>query len=504
MKNHHQYSIQEDVPQENQEDASLELNTEPPSTQENQIISDQPIHYSEKPADWSCKVLAASGLIFFVVGSVISHLYAKYEPSIAEKYSPGSFQYISANLKTDPILDLQIIEHRSSCPSGLETLALNTWPGTVSGCLCDNEGLVALTCQKRNSPQCQIDVPATPPLNMYEWNGDIWCGKRAVLGKDYVKKTACPEGYKECYPGGCFLNSIKDCPITHVEISSTETTNSQKLSKASADGKDRYLILTRKQGGMPLIDLKITQNDIPCFDQNAFPTTEKAFIYPLINGAERDSCGQYGLDSHFSIKLDSQSSYETFTQNSFPKTVMELPHFETNAQRTQSVLSWKAKMKTARNDACLDLDPRYESLKIETSRWDTSGGLIILNDIATGISFMIIIIAYRCGGMEFLISGKWILFCIHLSFQTCLIAVAHFFRFVDVYKTVKSGLEYFAAYDSLGCFPEGQGNILISGFLVILKNLDICYWLSLTLFTGAGIHIFLWIVCCIRCCFLKK
>jgi len=65
MKNHHQYSIQEDVPQENQEDASLEVNAEPASTQENQVISHQPIYHLEKPADWSCKVLAASGLIFF-------------------------------------------------------------------------------------------------------------------------------------------------------------------------------------------------------------------------------------------------------------------------------------------------------------------------------------------------------------------------------------------------------------------------------------------------------
>jgi len=429
------------------------------------------------------------GLIFSVLGFLIIILISIYELrlSLMPELSPGPFQYISENLKADPILDIQILDNESSCPLGFEPLVLNTWPGTLDGCLCQNGALVASTCQQLNSQQCKSDIPSTNPVDMHAWRGSIWCGKRAVLENDYIKKAVCPSENKECYPGGCF---IKDCPITKVEISSTQTNN--KLSKQGSDGKERYIILTRTQGEMPLIAFKITPNDMPCFDQNVLQSP----IYPLLNVTEKENCGKYGLDSSFSVGLDSQSSYQSFIENSFPQNIMDLPHFQTNSQQSQSILSWRIKMKTAQKEYCFDFNAEYLSTSIEALNSYT-GHFLLLSSL-TGAFLVFFLSSCRFAlrfyeNFDFKCTARELHFRAGLSLLIYFLVLLQFIKLNSLYKAIKSDQEYLQKYKSLGCFVEGQSGVVISDYLGILKIVENSHWLSLVLFTLNSLLIVLWV-----------
>ena len=186
--------------------------------------------------------------------------------------------FMSANLKADPIMDIQLVEKGSNCSLGFEPLKLATWPGTIQGCLCESGELYGSSCKEINSPKCMTDIPKTSSIDMYEWADHILCTRRAVLGADYIRKAECPSEYKECYTGGCFL---KECPITQVEI------NSQG-----------EFVFNKSQGELPIINVQITLGDIPCFTQKPFSQTIKSSSYDLA-AIKENSCDKYGRYSKF-------------------------------------------------------------------------------------------------------------------------------------------------------------------------------------------------------------
>jgi len=488
-QNQNQYIPQED------EDASFEqADSQPVISQERQKRANE-----IKNMPWTYpSTFALCHFIFslFSLAMIIPTSFDKFYYNFKDKSTPGVFQYMSANLKTDPIMDIQILDQHSSCPSGFELLTLSTWPGTVAGCLCYNEGLLGKTCQQANSSQCQIDIPGTSPINIYKWRGSIWCVKRAVLGTDYLKKTVCPEGYKECYPGACF---IKDCPITRVKISSTGTAN--KLSKVGPDGKERFLEFTKSRG-MPLIDFDITPNAIPCFDQNAFTATRDSFIYPLLKGAKRDSCGDYGLDSHLSIMLDSQNSSELYLENSFPQSIVDLPHFQMNANKAQSVLSWRVKMGTARNDQCFEINPEYTNLSAQTVDSSREKIKFIESLVAACYGLTLVLFAFnlffysnfglKLCALDFLSLSRL------SSFSISVLCVIQFAIINDLHKAAKITSEYLGEYNSLECFEGEQVDLAINNHIKIFDHLDICYSESLLFLVYNSILIALWISYFIR------
>jgi len=424
-------------------------------------------------------------------------------PSEESTLSPGTFQFMSSNLMADPIMDLKIVEQGSSCPAGLEPLTLSTWPGIVAGCFCENQGLLDSTCKVANSKEtkfpgrCDIDIPKISPIKMHHWGGSTWCGKRALLGTDYVKKTACPKGYYECYPGGCF---VQDCPITHVELSPIGTTN--KLSKAGADGKERYLILTRKQGEMPLIDFHITPNDVPCFNQQAFDRPANTYVYPLLDIFDKDGCGKYGLDTHFSTKLDSQSSNQVFAENSFPKNVLDLPHFEEISSQTLSVLSYQVRMKTAKQDSCLNMSPEYTNnvLKpldhlLKPFRDFLAFQRFAIRTFIFLIGFLFAIRKFQKKLTFTVLFNDDSLFSISFFMYPCQVIIQMILFFALFFLNgVRTARVYLEVYDSLGCFLEGQGNQAVSDHWTILKNVEICRWLLVSCFILNIVAFLFWIL----------
>lgn len=178
--------------------------------------------------------VAIFSMLFFYILS-LPFLYASmYQEKPYIEDIRGAIESMAANLKADPIMDLKIIDRKATCPSGFEPLKLTTWHGTKAGCHCENGDLFDHPCGNHQAQKCKT-IPATFPIDIYEQDGKIWCGKRAVLGIDYVIKAECPSELKESYAGGCFIGG--DCPITKVEVSSVGEFDA---------------ILTKTQGELPL------------------------------------------------------------------------------------------------------------------------------------------------------------------------------------------------------------------------------------------------------------
>lgn len=49
----------------------------------------------------------------------------------------GVINYIDRNLKSDIIIDLQIVDDDEDCGTNYSPLAIGEWPGTIKGCNCN-------------------------------------------------------------------------------------------------------------------------------------------------------------------------------------------------------------------------------------------------------------------------------------------------------------------------------------------------------------------------------
>jgi len=382
------------------------------------------------------------------------------------------FQWMSASLKADPIMEIQIMDEKSTCPSGFQPLKLGHWPGTVAGCLCNNGDLYGSSCSKVNSESCKTDIPSTYPAEMYEWDDSIWCVKRAVHGTDYLRKAECPSEYKECYPGGCFK---EECPITKLEIASTGPAANK------FNNKDQYLALTRTQGELPVIDIQMTFGDIPCFTRDLFNQTLKNFSYPL-SADKENQCDKYGLDSHFSTRLASQTAYDSFSQNSFSYSVMHLPYFEENAKTTRAVLSSTVRMKTVKHDYCLDIDetPIQDYLQtafsLKASFLDLTVALVLFIRI-TSILIILCSCARRSRPKLFENSSRLIKDLFQLSviaYIPLIPKLAWSYYTQQVFFRMKGSFE---KYETLGCFEGGQGSLVVHDYLEFLNSLEGDSWI---------------------------
>ena len=403
-------------------------------------------------------------LFFFIVdlGPLFAFLYDYVKEIPFTKEIRGSLEFMSANLETDPIMDIQIIDKKSNCPSGFEPLKFSIWNGTVPGCLCENGDLVDSSCRNDQFEACQT-VPGTFPIEISELDSLIWCGKRAVLGVDYVKRAECPAGYKECYAGGCFLKG--DCPITQVEVASIgEATKKFNLSK------DKYLMLTRKQGELPLINIQITPNDIPYFNQNLNAKTSSYKLSVL----KENGCDKYGFDEKFSTRLDSLSTFDAYSQNNFRYSTMNLPYFEQYSKNTISVLSWRTRMFTLKNDHCLNLDEKVIQSSIKAFDRSFPSDNMIFGGLITHFVILLFFGIDRClttSDRFFKSLEKASLIpTIRYSALFYLPLALSFFRSIGDYRELKVTKGYFEEFDSLGCFGEGQGSMVIRDYLEILQK----------------------------------
>jgi len=422
-------------------------------------------------------------VLFYIVDLVPLYLFTA-ELLSDVTYTPhirGALEFMSINLKADPIMDIKIIDKKSACPSGFEPLKLSTWPGTVAGCLCENGDLFSSPCDKAQSEKCHT-VPGTHAVDIYEINNSIWCVKRAVPDQEYVKKMDCPAGYKECYVGGCFVG---DCPLTKIEISSNGA-----------------LVLAKTQGELPLVDIKATPNDVPCFNQDFSPNSPgENSLYKLLITKE-NGCGKHGLDNISSQKLNTKSIFDSYTQNSYRYSVMNLPYYEKYAKNTMSVMSWRTRIMTAKNDYCLTLDEKLlrDSIKMFSHSFPSEE--VIFNAVIAHVMvFLMIVLCRFCCGCCISNSDEFFRGLSRSGVSTFRVLGMFYIPIlircvvrIDDYRQLKVLTKYFEEFNLLGCFGEGQGSLVIHDYLEILKMGEYQYlmFFGLTISYGIPILIFCW------------
>jgi len=259
----------------------------------------------------------------------------------------GALQYISFNLDAAPIMELQLADKGSTCPTGLSSLSIGTWSGTVWGCSCPS-ALKREVCRYSESKSCSLVFPYAE-RSLYDWRGSIWCGRRAEIGTELVEKKTCPTGYMQCSPGICVVNT-GSCPITSLSVSSKTSSN------LFGDSSGKYLTVQSTLGEDPLIDITISPNSVPCFSDGYYNTGDTE-TYILLRDRET-GCLKYGLDSEYSIELDQKTQYNVFSvDNSFSTTLFSLlVGYKDITQNTNAVLSSRKRIGVTNSDSCLTFD----------------------------------------------------------------------------------------------------------------------------------------------------
>jgi len=430
--------------------------------------------------DQAARIAISLIIIFYIIGLGPLYVFTNdwwYEKSHIGEIR-GALESMAGNLIADPIMDIQIIGKESTCPDDFQPLKLGIWHGTVTGCLCENGEILSSPC---SSKKCK-KIPRAHPVEIYELDELIWCGKRAVLGADYVKKAECPSGYNECYPGGCFKG---ECPVTKVEVASTG-----EAAHRFGKSKEKYITLAREQGELPLINIQMTPNDLPCFNKNLYAKSS----YYNLSSVKPNGCDGYGFDSHFSKQLDdSLSTFDSFTQDLFRYSVMNLPDFEKEFKKTTSVLSWRTRMMTHKNDYCLNLDEVFiqNSIKTFNQSFISFGGF--LNPLLAHLGVLLacaIIFCYSCFAKQSCFGDLKELLTVGIA-QVLLgnysPLVFKAFSHYDDYGEFKLMRNYFIKFDSLECFGGGQGSSVISDYLEILAKGDSNYLMFFGLLISNGL-----------------
>jgi len=400
-----------------------------------------------------------------ILGAGVS-LYMKqvtFKATMQESSLLKPLQFMSANLKADPILDVQI-GVAGPCPVGYQIIKLGIWPEGIAGCLCENGDLYRTSCAEVNSPQCNTELPRSFRTKLYEWKGWFWCAKRAVQGTDFVKKAECPPNYKECYPGGCFLG---DCPVTGIVSSSTITRVNE-----SPYGS---LILEKAQGKSPLINVQLTLGETPCDIREV--ESYKASV------AKEYECDTYGLNQQVRTRIDEQTAYSSYLDNLFPYSIMRLRSFVGNDNAISSILSSITRMKTANIDYCLDIDEKAinDFLEVIPNKINLACFVLVFLLKLKVIVSIIRALAPNSPTKLFKDSFGLIKTLCVLNIVALTVVIIMLLNLACVYIWFKTAREYFEEYSSLGCFIGGAGDAVVNDYLKILKSANVGSWVHFAL-----------------------
>ena len=420
-------------------------------------------------------VIATLSIIIVIM---VMHFNSK---GITLRTSSSALTHISGNLNSEPIMDIK--PGHIHCVGGYSAIMIKMWSGTSYGCACGRGSLHSGSCGKyeRFCPH----VKGIGAIPMYGWRDSFWCVKRAKLGKDYLKVTDCPSGYRSCSPSICMLSSL-DCPLTSVTLTSNSVNaDSQQY------GSSHYITTYRVDGDAPLIDISVTENGIPCFspDQTAKGPTRS---YPLLIN-QADGCGRYGFDSQNSFWLDQRTEFALLNDNKFPQGVFHLPWYVDNLKGTVSYLSGRTRMPVNNKNFCQSMDSKTVNKltkavkKLNVAVTATSITAIVIHSmLILALIFMFIGIScqYSCKGFT---RGKdsraWtytFLICVFVEIILFMIMVI----LVSVFRiTISEYRAYFMRYKEENCFTEGPAPLVIDDLDVIIEDIPMKFLkLSVALF----------------------
>ena len=152
-------------------------------------------------------------IIVFLTSLIILSIHELDNPSSA-KEAHSLLKYMKTNLETNPIINILPYSTSSPCPNDYEKVSVGNFPGTNSGCLCQDDNEVHTRAYCLINSDCKYTV-GIDSNREYIWRGENLCVKRLKNWK-ITSKSCSSLGMKDCYNGFCINGNI--CPISQVII----------------------------------------------------------------------------------------------------------------------------------------------------------------------------------------------------------------------------------------------------------------------------------------------
>lgn len=240
-------------------------------------------------------------IIHFVQYVYRAHL---YDYKIA-----GILYGVFGKFTLQPINEIEVTS-TGNCSAGFELAGLGSWPGTVIGCNCPGVDIVQGACTS-NANGCK-EINFFLSIDYKTWEGVTFCLKRNQQLSYFANPATCPTGQIRCGPFLC-VSEAEPCPLNDVRVISTATPVPSGYTNQSINS-NLNLITSSTSGGDPVVDLKISLYDKPCFDPESMPSSRTKKPYVLSRLPE-SGCGEHGELSH-SLNVDDTSITSILTENS--------------------------------------------------------------------------------------------------------------------------------------------------------------------------------------------
>lgn len=338
-------------------------------------------------------------------------VYMGRETQISIGESRATLDYVQTNTNAKPIASVLI--KPSPCDAGYETKAIGTFQGLRQGCSCEANTIFIEGPTNQCAQEGCASVPATPSSVLYFWgNSNYVCIKRSNDVR-YVNKgdTTCPSGYRRCSSQTC-IGQKESCPYVDLRIVSKQSglvratplenvvanhlethqgQDSARLNPPPAgysvpdgygvepgaapfkDVQNKDKILVGKLGseteeGDLISDITVSISGVPCVSpiENVVRVGGTEFDLEVAN---REGCGDFGVDDSFSKQIDQQDEKSTYITNKI-NTPEAFDKFLSQNKET-AILVARRKISAANIVACQqvasdklkDIDSIYSTMK---------------------------------------------------------------------------------------------------------------------------------------------
>jgi len=227
------------------------------------------------------------------------------------------------------------------------------------------------------------------------------------------------------------------------------------------------------EGESPMIDVRITPNNISCFGVESFARGPVP-MYILMKANEW-GCSKYGLDDGYSFLLDSQKQKELFYQNDFPLSVLDLRDYRYVYEHTDAILSYRKRLDVAEKEFCLNIDTGLLEKASKTMHdlqkymsGTSLAGLIIQSILCGWVIFWLLPFLFCCGPFNELLSkflGQfWLGISLILGLMVFIDLIVMFGAMTYYRGRMLEVKNYFVEIEEMGCFLDGKAESVVNDY----------------------------------------
>ena len=294
-----------------------------------------------------CKWLSCISLLFYLlVAGICLGMLENHLKAMENLFSDSltlSLNNFPRNVKSLPIMDIELKNLTQNCSKGYEEVVLGVWKGTKPGCY-NSSGAFPTLLEGACPSDCMdcAAVPAVSEHNITTWKRKKFCISRA---KTALYTLDCPPGYKKCGRDTCINEPI--CPLTYLSYVSDHTVNADDFIQIG----DGYLAIARGTDKAALINIKISVGaPFSCFDGRSLPARKSSEDYKLAL-QKNTGCGEFGFDLQTYEIMDTRETDLYQTQN-WSNLISNLPLFTETLQEEKAYLLAERKYEMGQNESC--------------------------------------------------------------------------------------------------------------------------------------------------------